>query len=325
MATIPQTPTTAPPQSIPGSEPSRMFLDFPDADIILRSCDSLEFRVLKLYIIKSSPVLNQQMQAISSSGPSCPTISTGHGASEMSPALPVLRMSDNGAILAALLTFIFPLPAVLPPTLEEIMELLSTAQKYEMSSVLGHIRGQLALNDPPFIRPENAFHAYTLALKYGLLQEAAQAARATLRFTLTIEEQEENLDVMPGAHLHDLWKFHQGVQSNLFSTINDFRRSVAYGTLKGLQCAWISGAPRFFDPIEFQLAFARHINSCGTPIHSCRCANIPSNTIRTFWADLTDFFHRTVAKSRKHALRDIRALPSPINHCLNPCSQARRI
>jgi len=193
------------------------------------------------------------------------------------------------------------------------MELLSIAQKYEMPSVLDHIRGKLALNDPPFIRPENAFHAYSLAQKYGLLQEAAQAARATLRFSLTIEDQEENLDVMPGAHLHELWKFHQDVQSNLSSTINDFRGSTAHGTLNGLRCNWngpfgipkwlddyvlsIASAPSLFDPVEFQLAFVRHARD--TPMFACSCCpNIPSNTIRTFWTALTNFFNGNVAKVR---------------------------
>ena len=44
----------------------------------------------------------------------------------------------------SLLGFIIPMPAELPPTLEDIMELLSTAQKYEMDIVLTRIRDHLA-------------------------------------------------------------------------------------------------------------------------------------------------------------------------------------
>ncbi|KAH9166750.1 hypothetical protein EDB89DRAFT_185587 [Lactarius sanguifluus] len=44
-----------------------------------------------------------------------------------------------------------------------MMELLSVAQKSEMSFVLTHIRGSLALQDLPFICQENAFLAYSVA------------------------------------------------------------------------------------------------------------------------------------------------------------------
>jgi len=74
-----------------------------------------------------------------------------------------VQLPDNGVILSTLLTFIFPVATVLLPTLEEIMQLLSVAQKYEMASVLSHIRNCAASKDPPFICPENAFHAYTLS------------------------------------------------------------------------------------------------------------------------------------------------------------------
>jgi hypothetical protein len=36
-----------------------LFADYPDADIILRSQDSYHFRVPKIYIINSSPVLGE--------------------------------------------------------------------------------------------------------------------------------------------------------------------------------------------------------------------------------------------------------------------------
>jgi hypothetical protein len=41
----------------------------PDADVILRSCDAQDFRVLSLYIIKSSPVLKGLMETTSSNPP----------------------------------------------------------------------------------------------------------------------------------------------------------------------------------------------------------------------------------------------------------------
>ena len=307
MASAPPSPTTIPLPSSPDGESSRTLVDCPDADIIIHSCDSQQFRVLKLYITKCSPVLNKQIQVISD--PSHSTSSSDVN----TPLLPVVQLSDNGSILSSLLTFIFPVPPILPPTFEEIMELLSVAQKYEMESVLVHIRGFIALQDPPFIHPENAFHIYSLAQKYGLRQEAAKAARITLTFTLTIEDLEDKLDVLPGAYLYELWKYHQNVQQNLLSTIDDFILSAARGTLTRLRCArtesgiprWLNGyihsmtrALSFFDPVEFQTALTRHFKEDGiNKRFGCDfCASISAQTIRRFWTALTSFVNENIAE-----------------------------
>ena len=304
MTTVPPSlsPTTPPPPSTPDDETLKTFIDDPEADIILRSCDSQEFHVLKLYIIRSSPVLGRQIQLMQAiSDPSQPAISTDAG-----PLLPVLQLSDNGAILSTLLTFIFPLPAVLPPTLEETMELLSVAQKYEMVSVLACIRGCISLKHPPLICPETAFRAFSLAQKLGLRHEAAQAARITLTFALNLEDK---LDAMPGVYLHELWKYHQSVQRNLLSAVNNFRESAAGGTLTGLTCvnltrrrtpewlddyiASIAQTPSYFDIMEFQTTLASHVSTDGCK----QCLSVPRQAMHTFWTALTNFINENIAEA----------------------------
>ncbi|KAI9507749.1 hypothetical protein F5148DRAFT_75550 [Russula earlei] len=286
--------------SIPDDEPSKTVFDYPDADIILRSCDLQEFRVLKLYIINSSPILSKRIQAMSQ--PSHTAISNGGE----SP-LPVLQLPDNGAILSSLLTFVFPVAPVLPHGLEETMQLLSVAQKYGMSSALTHVRGSIALRDP-LIRPDNALRAYSLAYKYGLHREAVQAARVTLKSALTIENLEGKLDVMPGDHLYELWRYHQSVQAYLTSNIDAFTQSSARDTLMGLRClrgvhgfglpTWIDDYmrlmaqdPSFFDPIKFQIALAGHVSAAGNSSGGwgCSCKSLPGETIETFWTAVTAF------------------------------------
>jgi BTB/POZ domain len=268
--------------------------DDPDADIILRSCDSQEFRVLKLYLIRSSPVLKRLIQEAAI----LPDVGT---------PLPVVKMSDSGAILSSLLTFIFPVSIALPTTVEETIGLLSAAQKYRMNSILNHIRGTISLQDPPFIHRENAFHVYSLARKHVLFQEAAQAARITLKYILTIEKLEDKLDVVPGAHLYELWEYHRGVQANISSDILEFRSSGAHGTLAGLNCVAFTGilpkwlddyicsiayTPSFFDPAEFQTTLASHII-----VTYCQCCSrIPSQTIHAFWSALTDVVQQSMKR-----------------------------
>jgi hypothetical protein len=126
-------------------------LDDPDADIIICSREHHEFRVLKLYVTKVSPVLRELVQSASSS----------HAANATS-SLPSVKLSDSTSTLSSLLTFVLPVPPVLPSTLEQTMILLSVAQKYQMDSTLSSIRAIVASQDPPLIRSEIAFQVYTL-------------------------------------------------------------------------------------------------------------------------------------------------------------------
>ncbi|KAH9020966.1 hypothetical protein EDB85DRAFT_2152734 [Lactarius pseudohatsudake] len=83
--------------------------DYPGSDIILRSSDSHNFRVPKLYIVNNSPVLREVL------GYRTP-----------------LGTPESGAILHRLFTFVFPDTPVLSSTTEDIMEFLAVVQKYQM-------------------------------------------------------------------------------------------------------------------------------------------------------------------------------------------------
>ena len=282
-------------------ESSNLLFDDPEADVVLRSRDSQIFRVLKLYIIRSSTVLGDLIRAASDTS-GTPNVASNE------ERLPEVQLYDSSTILSSLLTFIFPLPPVLPSTLEETMELLSVAQKYVMSSVLTHIRGSLALQHPTFIRSENAFLAYSVAQRYGLRKEATQAARLTLKFTLTIESPE--LRVVPGAYLHELWKYHKRVRAQLLLDLSLPGAVATFNApLNSLKCStWIQtyvqsiiGSPSLFDPIEFQMALARHttntVDYFGNKVAGCPyCTNIPVETIRTLWMALADAVHRCMEK-----------------------------
>jgi hypothetical protein len=161
-----------------------LLFDFPGADVILRSCDSYEFRVLKLYIVHSSPVLGEIVLARDSS--------QSGTADTAAASLPVVQLSDSGAILFSLLTYIFPVQPILPSTIAQTMALLSAAQTYKLDVTLTHIRNHIAQQHPPFIREENSLNIYSLAQKHGLRQEMLQAARSTLELpALTIDNLDE--------------------------------------------------------------------------------------------------------------------------------------
>ena len=141
---------------------ANLLFDYPGADIILRSQDCYHFRVPKIYIVNNSPILGELIQRTLDSP----------GDANAEASLPVVQLPESGEILHCLLTFIFPVTPLVPSTPEEIMELLSVAQKYQMESALTHIRGSIARQNSLPTRLEPALHIYALAQKYGLRPEA---------------------------------------------------------------------------------------------------------------------------------------------------------
>jgi BTB/POZ domain len=272
---------------------SNLLFDHPGADIILHSQDSYEFRVPKIYIVSCSSIL-------------CEVIRRTSDGANAKASLPVVQLPESGEILYCLLTFIFPITQLIPSTPEKIMQLLSVAQTYQMGTVLAHIRGSIArqISLPTHLEP--VLHIYALAQKYGLRQEALQTARAIfLKQSMTIEDFNNKLDIMSGASLYELWKYHESVRAILASDLGEFRTSCV---ITGLRCtdlsshqiprwldryiASIGENPSLFDSTELSIARARHVkDKANEP--GCQCASISSYTMREFWEALASVVDRS--------------------------------
>jgi hypothetical protein len=291
-----------PPETISTTdEPlANLLLDYPGADIVLRSHDSHHFRVPKTPVTIGSPVLGGLIHGNSDS----------NSTNAKSP-LPVVPLPESGEILHCLLTFVFLVAPRIPSTQEETMELLSVAQKYQMGTVLIHIRASIALQYPPPTDLEPALRIYSLAQKYELRPEALRTARTIFSYPMTIENLDNKLDIMPAASLYELWKYHERVRAILESDLTAFRTSGARGTVTGMRCEeyssphipqWIDqyiksigNAPNLFDLIEFNITMARHIERANRT--SCKCASVSSRTIRDFWAVLASVVHGSFEKA----------------------------
>ena len=86
----------------------------------------------------NSPVLGELIQRILGAP----------GDTNTGVSLPVVQLPDSGKFLHYLLTFIFPVTPDIPSSHEEATELLSVAQKDQMGTVLIHIRGSIARQNP---------------------------------------------------------------------------------------------------------------------------------------------------------------------------------
>jgi hypothetical protein len=234
---LPEIPEASALNDVVSDSKETLRFDYPGSDIILRSSDSHDFRVPKLYIVNSSPVLRKLIRTVSNA--------SRRADDEDKEVFLVVKLPESGAILHSLLTFIFPVAPLLPSTTENIMRLLAVAQKYRMDSVLTHIRGVIAVQDTPFILPETSLYVYFLAQKHGLHKEALRAARSTLQLSMIIEDMEDKVDFMPGAYLRELWEYHEKVRMDLASSLLEFRNSGALDIVKDLRC----GKPPSIPPI----------------------------------------------------------------------------
>ena len=309
--------------SHPAISHENLLFDYPEADVILRSRDSYEFRVLKIYIVHNSLILGEKLLISPTPQPKL-TSSTIPAESDvdsepLSNAHPVVPLPIDGAILFSLLTYIFPVPPVLPSTVEKVMELLSAAQMYKMDVVLTHIRNHIAQQEPSFIRDETAFLIYSLAQKHALRTEALQAARCTLSFSsLTIQDlaEEQRLDIMPGSFLYELWKYHERVRSNLTSDLNEFKKSnaltiVGESTCKSLAISglpiWLeyyisnigkARVPAFLDLADFHTELVEHIEPLMSNGGCTSCSGMLGKKMRAIWEALKAVVQGSITKVR---------------------------
>ena len=225
--------------------------------------------------------------------------------------LPVVQLPENHVILTSLLTFLFPVPPILPPR-EQILELLAVAQKYQASTPLTRIRDCVAKLEPKFICSETALQVYSLAWKYGVREEALLAAEETLRGPMTLNVHNGKLNGIPSAGLVELWKYRRRVVDNIrvnLGTDYSCRDTDVHKTLLDFDCKVVnkSKIPRwlcnyfdsilkrsaFLDITTFYLTVSSHMS------HSSECHDyktFPSKTTRNLWDALTAVFNDSIRK-----------------------------
>jgi hypothetical protein len=97
----------------PTSSPPDTF-DVPDANLIIRSSNLVDFRVHKSVLAMASPVFKD---AFSLSQPSD---------GESVDGLPVVRLSEDSELLSALVSMLYPLRPVVPKSYEKVLYSLAT-------------------------------------------------------------------------------------------------------------------------------------------------------------------------------------------------------
>ena len=167
----------------------------PDASIIVRSSDQVNFRVHKSVLAISSPFFKDLLTL-----PQPPD-------EELIDGLPVVTLSEGADLLNSLISFLYPMSPVIPSSFEKVFALLAACQKYDMESVQSNIRAEIKLGRFPAPVEAEAFSACAIAGSLGLVPEMENAARLTLRYPMTFESLGEQLRSFKGRALCDLIRY----------------------------------------------------------------------------------------------------------------------
>jgi hypothetical protein len=180
--------------------PVPLSLDLPEASIILRSSDQVNFRVHKLVLAMSSPFFKELLSL-----PQPPDAETVDG-------LPVVALPENSGPLNSLISLLYPITPVIPDSYQKVFALLAVCQKYEMESVQFFIRAAIKAEKFPTPVKAEGFSAYAIARNMGLVPEAEDAALLTLSRPMTFESLGEGLRLFKGRVLCDLIHYRKKAQ-----------------------------------------------------------------------------------------------------------------
>ena len=185
-------------------------LNLANADIIIQSCDSINFRVHKSVLSLSSPFFGDMF--------SLPQPSD----QEAVDGLPVVRLSEDAEVLNCLLTMFYPIPSMIPNSYDKALMALAASQKYDMDSVQSRIRAEIQGKKLPMPTGAATFRAYAIASAGRLSPEKETLARLTLDFPMTFEYLCDELPFFEGWVLRDLIRFRKRCRDNLISCFKSF-------------------------------------------------------------------------------------------------------
>ncbi|KAF8263754.1 hypothetical protein EI94DRAFT_1806739 [Lactarius quietus] len=184
--------------------------DLPDANIILRSSDQVNFRVRKSVLAMSSPFFEDLL--------SLPQPPDG----ELVDGLPVVELPEDSGLLNSLISLLYPIAPVIPNSYEKVFTLLGACQEYDMASIQSYIRSEV--HRGTFSAPVGAdtFRAYAIASSMGLIPEMERMACLTLGYPMTFEFLGEALRSFEGWALCDLARYRKSCRDNLVSCLDSF-------------------------------------------------------------------------------------------------------
>ncbi|KAH7922627.1 hypothetical protein BV22DRAFT_1070130 [Leucogyrophana mollusca] len=173
----------------------------PDADVILRTSDNVDYRFYKFLLSLASPFF-MNMFALPQPGPLEET------ADQTKYGLHIIPISERSIVVKKLLSFCSPVYDTDVPALEDldiVMAVLDAADKYDMKRVGKFIVKMITA--PRFLEQE-PMRVFAIACRYRAEQETVIAARYMLRYAISEPAYVAELDYISGADYHRLVQYH---------------------------------------------------------------------------------------------------------------------
>jgi len=202
--------------------------DNPHADLILRSADGVNYRVMKAIMAEASPVFRDMLSL-----PQPGVTSEDHRIATVIDGTPVVQLTEKADTLDAVLRGCYPTSSPEMKDLTLIDNFLGAVIKYDMAFLIRDARK--ALWTPEIQRRGEAMKVYVIACRYQLEEEARNAAKDTLRspYLLPYVPELENTTVLAYYRLLD---YHRRATAAILSLFTKSSFDVIPSSLYPLIC-----------------------------------------------------------------------------------------
>ena len=176
--------------------------DHPQADIILRSSDNIDFRVFKLFLSLASPFFETLFDIPQPAG------AQGSEDQEIKDGLVVVPVTEDSKTLDALLRFCYPCTLADDPKLEvlkDVMDVLEAARKYSLDAI--EKKARQVISNPKILEAES-LRCFAIAHRGHLREESLLAARYTLTQPL-VPSWFQEIELITAADLLSLLTYHR--------------------------------------------------------------------------------------------------------------------
>ena len=224
--------------------------DDTDADVILRSSgpECVDFMVYKIILSKASPVFR--------------TMFSSYQPAKGTPqeSLPIIDLAEDGKVLAALLSAIYPhtLGSDEQLSLNDLIAALDMARKYDMATasrrLLMDFKGSKAIKESPV-------EAFCAAYSRELGDAAQIAARASLKHRLNLDDIGDTLEHTNGPAFHKLWKFHRACSAAAVRALSDHN----FTWIPAASINWWSASAHCRCPTNYRFTLGEAYISSWTP------------------------------------------------------------
>jgi hypothetical protein len=230
--------------------------DDPEADVIIRSSNNIDFYVFKTLLSFSSSVF-KDMFYVAQGKPED---------DELKDGLQVIPTSDSAETWRILFRFLYPCGAAGQSTLnslDEFSRAIEASRKYGITRAEEMIIAELIA---PRFSKANPMRIYALACQYGLEAEAREAAKQTLCIPILGRPYVVELENMAASHYHRLQEYHQCC---------------------GIVASEVAANTEWIQPSSF-VGFSSH-DVCGKEGRKATLADGNIRRVATWWADYMMF------------------------------------